>query len=155
MEFPFNYDPLTGVVTWRNGPFAGRVAGHINDEGYHRLEWGPKKPGLRRRHPAAVVIWAMMTGEWPTIEVDHANRNPLDNRWANLRLATRSEQTQNRVRKKDYPWPVGVKRRGNRFQAAIAIEKKWMYLGMFATAEDAHRAYLAARERLHPRRPDD
>lgn len=102
-----------------------------------------------------MVIWFMQTGEWPRHEVDHRNRIPGDNRWANLRAATRSEQTQNRIRKKQFPWPVGVQRRGNRFQAAIAIEKKWLYLGMFATPEAAHQAYLDARERLHPRRPSD
>jgi hypothetical protein len=96
----------------------------------------------------------MQTGQWPQNEVDHENRRPLDNRWENLREATRSEQTQNRVRRKSFPLPVGVQKRGNRFQAAIAINKKWIYLGMFATPEAAHQAYLEARERLHPRRPE-
>jgi hypothetical protein len=34
------------------------------------------------------------------------------------------------------------------------VNKKWMYLGLFATVEEARQVYLAARERLHPRRPD-
>jgi hypothetical protein len=161
MDFPFEYDPLTGVVTWRYRPaipnkintrFAGKPAGTINQDGYLWLEWSEN--GVRHRHPAAIVIWRMQTGAWPTDEIDHANRQPLDNRWANLRAATRSEQTQNRVRRKAFPLPVGVKKRYNRFEARIAIDKKRIYLGMFATAEEAHQAYLRARERYHPRRPE-
>jgi hypothetical protein len=161
MNPPFIYDPFTGLLTWKfrpdmpnktNARFAGKPAGYVNAGGYLWLEW--QEGGERVRHPAAMVIWFMRTGEWPSHEVDHINRKPLDNRWENLRAATRSEQTQNRERKKLFPFPVGVKKRYNRFEAAICINKKRIYLGMFATSEEAHRAYLDARRELHPRRPD-
>lgn len=160
MSFPFEYDPLTGIVTWKyrpempnktNARFAGKPAGYINEDGYLWLEW--TEDGIRRRYPAAVVIWEMMTGAPPAAEVDHKNRRPLDNRWENLREATRSEQTQNRERRKPRPLPIGVKKRYNRFEANITIDKKRIYLGMFTTAEEAGQAYLEARERHHPRRP--
>ena len=162
MNPPFEYDSATGVLTWKyrqsvphkiNTRFAGKQAGYVNKDGYRWVEWS--EDGVRIRHPAAIVIWFMQTGVWPVDEVDHRNRDPLDNRWENLRAATRSEQTQNRVRKKDFPYPLGVQKRGSRFQAAIAVDRKWMYLGMFATPEEAHQAYLTARERLHPRRPKE
>jgi HNH endonuclease len=160
MNPPFNYNPQTGQVTWKyrsdvpskiNARFAGKPAGYVNQDGYLWLEWTENE--VRIRHPAAIVIWFMQTGVWPTDEVDHENRNPLDNRWENLREATRSEQTQNRERRKSRPLPVGVTQRGKRFYAAIAVNKKWMYLGSAATPEAAHQLYLEARERLHPRRP--
>ena len=160
MTPPFNYDPVTGNLTWKyrpnernqtNARYAGKPAGYVNQLGYLWLEW--TEDGVRHRHPAAVVIWFIQTGQWPAKEVDHENRTPLDNRWTNLREATRSEQTQNRERRKPHPLPVGVKRRYNRFEASIAIDKKRIYLGMHPTAEAAGQAYLDARERYHPRRP--
>lgn len=162
MKPPFEYNPQTGEVIWKyrpdmpnniNARLAGKPAGYVNFEGYRWLEW--KEGGARIRHSAAAVIWFMMTGEWPALEVDHVNRDPLDNRWENLRLATRSEQIQNRVRKRrGQPLPTGVVKRGNRFYAAIQADRKWRYLGAFATAEAAHGVYLEARERLHSRRPE-
>jgi hypothetical protein len=161
MEIPLNYDPITGILTWKfrlnmpnkwNARFAGKIAGHLDSEGYWRVEW--REGGVRHRHPVAIVIWAIMTGSFPDHEVDHENRIASDNRWNNLRAATRSEQTQNRERRKPFLYPVGVKRCYNRYQASIAIDKKRIYLGMYATAEAAGQAYLAARELYHPRRPN-
>lgn len=37
-----------------------------------------------------------MTGAWPDLQIDHINRDQLDNRWLNLRQATASQNGQNR-----------------------------------------------------------
>ena len=36
-----------------------------------------------------------MTGEWPSLEVDHKDRDKSNDRWSNLRLATEEEQHAN------------------------------------------------------------
>jgi hypothetical protein len=75
-------------------------------------------------------------------EVDHRNRNGLDNRRENLRLATRSQQMANRrLFTQTSTGYKGVARRGAKFAAYIGARR--MYLGLFPTAEAAALAYDA------------
>lgn len=85
-------------------------------------------------------------------EVDHINGDGLDNRRANLRLATHAENGRNRRR--DTRSSSGLK--GVRFhtqrrkwQARITVGGKAMSLGIYPTREAAHEAYCAAAARLH------
>lgn len=139
----FNYDPDTGVLTWKIKPLGGRrqvgdVAGYIHSTGYWWV-------GVRRRHlKAHRVIWCWMTGEWPVDEVDHINRNSLDNRWANLRQSNRWQNNHNMSRRTNRLGLKGVTRRGNRYMAVITVNGRYMYLGLFADVEDAIRAYDTA-----------
>ena len=43
--------------------------------------------------------------------------------------------------------PVGVYRRGNKYEARIGVDSKQRYLGAFPTAEAASAAYQEARRR--------
>jgi hypothetical protein len=83
----FRYDPDTGAVT-RNGA----ACGTLTQQGYLRIR------ANMIRVPAHRLAWRLMTGEWPDHEIDHRNRNRLDNRWANLRQATHAENNCNRSR---------------------------------------------------------
>ena len=83
----------------------------------------------------------------PGEEVDHCNRNGLDNRRANLRACTRSQNQRNRVgnsnsssRFKGVSW----RKRRRAWQANIRLGQQLMYLGSFSTEEAAARAYDAA-----------
>lgn len=48
-----------------------------------------------RRYAASNLAWLYMTGEMPSKLVDHRNQNKIDDRWDNLRLATRSQNVAN------------------------------------------------------------
>jgi hypothetical protein len=86
------------------------------------------------------------------IEVDHRNRNGLDNRRGNLRLATRSQNAANRGKPGGYAGrPTssvykGVYKHGQcaGWQAKITVDGRRRHLGMFADEADAARAYDAA-----------
>jgi hypothetical protein len=78
--------------------------------------------------------------------VDHQNNFPLDNRRANLRLATQSQNMINRAKiisDKTTSKFVGVsfdKRRG-KWYARIYVQKKCIWLGFFNNEIDAAKAY--------------
>jgi hypothetical protein len=87
----------------------------------------------------------MQTGSWPRIEIDHKDRNPQNNRWDNLREATRSQNKANTGKRAHSRQPLkGAYARGNRWKAYISIDSRRRYLGSFATAEEAHYAYVTA-----------
>lgn len=85
-------------------------------------------------------------------EVDHANRNSLDNRRINLRLATRSQNMCNTTKRpgtmskyKGIIWDS----RKRKWRALISVNGKNKYLGRFKSQELAHAAYAKASKELH------
>lgn len=90
-----------------------------------------------------------MTGEWPSADVDHKNRDRRDNRWENLRAATRSQNNANRVTTASHGFKGATyNKRQGRWAAQTKFKGKPVYLGYYDTPEEAHAAYLAAAERL-------
>jgi hypothetical protein len=81
-------------------------------------------------------------------EADHINHDGLDNRRANLRSATRSQQMGNTRLKPNKAGFRGVRRRNLRFTAQITINYKAQHLGSHSTAEKAARAYDDAANRF-------
>lgn len=137
------YDPATGLWAWkarRSGIRPGQRAGTPNGEGRIQI----RIDGVKRY--AAPLAWLYMTGEWPSEMVDHINRNNADDRWANLRLATRGENCTNRffLKPKRPDLPRGVTVHPGGYAAKISVDGKRRHLGLFATPEEASEAYLAA-----------
>lgn len=138
-----HYDEFTGVFSWRvaTGTRAkvGRVAGWINHTTGHR---DMQIEG--RRHQASRLAWLYMTGTAPEHEIDHINGDPLDDRFVNLREATRSQNEANTRGKSRLGRPKGVQSNHKRWMATITVNYKCQYLGTFDTPEEAHAAYIAA-----------
>lgn len=71
---------------------------------------------------------------------DHINRNPMDNRKNNFRIATHQENTQNHsIASNNTSGIIGVSFDKNRdkWSAGIAVDGKWMWLGRHANKQDA------------------
>lgn len=84
-------------------------------------------------------------------QVDHINRNKLDNRLQNLRICSNAENSRNKkVTNKKYKYPTGVSKmldkygRKKPFIAAIKVNNKTVHLGYFYTPSEAALAYNEA-----------
>ena len=144
-----HYAPDTGVFTWlvktSTRIKVGDVAGSASARGY---VWVRVDGVLLLAHRLA-FLW--MTGEWPPQFVDHINGVRDDNRWSNLRPATRAENNQNqrRARSDNKLGLLGVCRYRNRFRATIAVDGQRIHIGTFDAPEQAHAAYLKTKRELH------
>jgi hypothetical protein len=138
-----HYDTNSGIFTrlaiTTNSVKIGDVAGTMR-HGYVMVGVASKQ------YRAHQLAWFYITGKWPDHEIDHINRIKHDNRWENLRKASRSQNLANSsVRcasgyKGAYP-------KGSRWQSKITVSQSVIYLGSFDTKEAAHSAYCAAADK--------
>jgi hypothetical protein len=145
-----DYDPLSGEFTnrvSRGCRRAGARAGSTRkDTGYIAIHIGGRDLYAHR------LAWLLIYGDPGLRGVDHINGNPSDNRIANLRLATVSQNQMN--------IPVfGRRGKGSRrlvgtyyapqsgtYRARLTVDGKCYHLGYFDTEHAAHEAYLEARK---------
>lgn len=143
------YNPADGIVRWRvklnRCLRVGDIVGCLDLRGYLKTRIDGTDLMLHR------VAWACHFGEWPANEIDHINGNKTDNRIQNLRDVTRKVNAQNvhRPFRNNTVGLMGVVRDHGRFSARLSINGKAKHIGMFATPEEAHAAYLDAKRRLH------
>lgn len=135
-----HYEPGTGCFTWRLPSSVSKVGDRAG--GSHGL--GYRSIGVDyNKYLEHTLAWVYMTGEWPENEVDHINGEKSDNRWENLRAATRSENGHNKPagRKSRTGFP-GVYPHGGLYRARIHIEKETIDLGGHKTIAEARVARL-------------
>lgn len=147
-----NYNPTTGAFTWLpkqvinkrdnywNIRYAGTSAGSIGSHGYFAIHI-QKKLYLSHR-----LVWLYMTGEWPLYQIDHINMIRTDNRFANLRPATRSQNYTNRISYKNSTHGfkgIYFHKASGSWHATVMRNRKKISLGYYRTPELAHQAYTA------------
>lgn len=144
-----NYDPASGVLTWRNKigrkVRAGTVAGHKDRSGYVRLCFDGK------RYQAHRLAWLLFHGSWPNAEIDHIDGDRSNNRIVNLRSVSNMMNTQNQrhAHTNNKLGILGVRKHREKFQSAIRLGGRLFHLGSFANPEAAHEAYVVAKRKYH------
>lgn len=137
------YDRETGLftrlVTVANQR-AGTIAGNLKPDGYYVIKVD------RVTYQAGRLGWLYVTGEWPNPEVDHIDTIRSNNRWRNLRIATKAQNKRNSKMRSDSKNKFkGVKREKNgRYGARIWVDGTMIYLGCFENEERAAAIYRSA-----------
>lgn len=144
-----SYDKNTGVFT-RNIATCGRVkvgqvAGSVDAYGYTIISV------LSERYKAHRLAWLYVFGEMPSGQVDHINGIKIDNRIANLRCVSHSENMQNKydAHRNSSTGFLGVFVKGKGFASRISKDGKSHFLGCFTSADAASYAYSEAKKKLH------
>lgn len=150
--------PLTqGLVAKIDASDAGLVGEHT--------WWADKRSRNRTSQRFTVLTRVdLPDGKWANLKlhrllmnapsglvVDHINGDPLDNRRSNLRICQQGDNARNReghrLRRLANGRYLGVLAIGKNWGATICPKGERIYLGLYATAEDAARAYdIAARD---------
>ena len=146
-----HYDLDTGIFTWltckqRSGKVPGDVAGGDNGNGYVVIKLN-KYIYLAHR-----LAWLYVNGCWPREFIDHQNRVRSDNRYCNLREATRTENKRNqKIQSNNSTGFKGVclKKSTGKFRALCGVDGKQHEIGLYDTAEEAHDAYVAFAKQHH------
>jgi len=147
----FDYNEQTGRLIYKsregntkfNARFEGKSAGFI-DNGRVRVSLGGKL------FYNSVLVFIYHNGAVPKgYQVDHINRNTLDDRLKNLRKVTASQNCFNRESRGTVSFKGVSKIATNKFRARITRYGKVKSLGVFPTAHEAALAYDEACKRLH------
>jgi hypothetical protein len=113
----------------------GSIAGHVGADGYRTIMIDGKAYKAQR------LAWLLHTGSWPKDQIDHANRIKDDNRFVNLREATKSQNQINsgmyRNNKSGYRG-VYFNKTSGKWAAEIKRNGVMRRVGFFVTPEEAH-----------------
>lgn len=146
------YEPDTGNfirLKSGNGYRAGTVAGKISD-GYVVICID------KVTYMAHRLAWFYIKGVWPTDKLDHEDTRRANNIFTNLREANNFENRQNLAKAPaNQSGLIGAIfiRGKNRWRSAIKVYGKKIYLGCFPSPEEAHQAYVQAKQKYHPFSP--
>lgn len=140
-----HYDDETGEFRWK-GTFgkraiAGCAAGAVTSLGYVSIRING------RAYQAHRIAWLIKTRAWPIADIDHINGVRSDNRWCNIRQATRSQNCMNRpIPRNNTSGYKGVSfhRHSRKWYAHISGK----CIGYFMTPEQASDAYERASSAL-------
>jgi hypothetical protein len=142
-----HYDRETGEFRWRQrvrpSIRPGDVAGALDNQGYRKITINGQQYAAHR------LAWFYMRGNWCSLVIDHRDGNPSNNRWGNLRRATKSQNNANRpLQRNNASGLKGVSQDEGRWRARIYKNGRGRHLGSFPTSQAAHAAYVKAARKL-------
>ena len=146
------YEPETGLFRWKCGARTGEIAGRPDPEGYVILSV------KGRSYRAHRIAWMFVHGSYPDKHIDHINQSKQDNRIANLRLCTNSENHQNTsppANNTSGHKGVTWNKKDRKWRAQIKLNYRLRYIGSFDTKEEAIVARKQVEKEIHPFRAKD
>jgi hypothetical protein len=144
-----HYDPETGVFTRITSYYKsriGKVVGTRDTRGYTVMSLD-RKTQLAHR-----LAWLYVHGYWPAFHIDHINGDTEDNRISNLREAVAKQNQENRkLNKNNKTGYRGVSYREDmgRYLGYVKHHREQIYVGSYATAEEASAAVKAKQDELY------
>lgn len=134
------YDKDSGLFYWIK-PAPKRTltkpAGTLTSTGYIIIKYKYTKYFAHR------LAWFYMTGEFPEDEIDHIDTDRKNNRWDNLRVATRTQNARNYKTKSNNTSGIkGVSRFRDKWRARCGENGKEKHIGIFKTLEEASIAFI-------------
>lgn len=146
-----SYDGETGDISWKKARCKARiglVSRSLDVSGYIQVNMGSGIVLKGHR-----VAWLFAYGEWPNGHIDHINGIRDDNSINNLRVVTNAINCQN----KRNPLPsnksgflgVSLHKPSNKWLASCMLDRKQYRAGYFDDPEEAHRAYVLLKRKLH------
>jgi len=142
------------VLTNRKGEVVGETIVDEVDARYADRTWRLSSAGYAYRREAGetILLHREVLGlprKKDILEGDHINRNPLDNRRANLRPVTHAQNMQNQGAYGTSPYRgVWWSRGRGRWHAQVCVNGRRQFLGSFQSQEQAAEVAAAARSRL-------
>ena len=147
-------------VSWHsrgwNTRFANKTAGNKNTDvrdGYQCWRIGITYNNKTIRLKSSRVILLLHKGYLTKGKiVDHIDANPLNNKIENLREGTTVQNSHNTKLKKNNTSGykgVSYNKKNNTWRARIAINLKQLSFGSYKNKEDAIKAVIKARKKLH------
>mgnify|MGYP003467265442 FL=1 len=109
---------------------AGDRLGYVRPDGYRMISVNGRWEYEHR------LAWLISAGVSPTDEIDHINGARADNRLANLRPCTRSQNMMNTQKRGTI-----LDKRSGKWRAALRVQGRRIWLGTFATEAEAAAAY--------------
>ena len=133
----FSYNEETGEITrikFRGLPSNIKTLKRASKSKYPMISFNGNSYLAHR------IAWVLKTKKNPELDIDHINGDKWDNRWSNLRVATTSQNCQNKpIHTKSKSGVKGVcfhKLTGKWF-AQIKINGKHVFRKLFNTIEEA------------------
>jgi hypothetical protein len=121
-----HYNLKTGIFTWKINIFRrknkGKKAGGLSGK-YIVVSLDGKSYYAHR------LAWFYVTGKWPKKQIDHKNRNKLDNRFHNFRDVPDAKNRQNRILRANQG--VVWDRFRGKWKASIQVNGSLKNLGRF------------------------
>lgn len=136
IEKGFTYDEITGKVF---SPYNKEVLAKSNNYIVLSIWYNKKLYRLYSHHFAYYTKYNKIVDV-----IDHIDGNKSNNKINNLRNITQQENCFNTISK-----GYCFNKNANKYQSAISLNSKSIYLGLFNTEQEARQAYLDAKKKYH------